>query len=131
MDLVEGQHRCLKKAYAGTVLGVVMGGFASVANAFQAHGTKLPSVLANDPIARQTTSKRTIATMGALGIWSGVYQTTRCVLDDRGVTEPENTLLSTGVSVSPFLAVRALKGELPWVLILLAMDVYHRQNRPS
>ena len=131
MDLVEGSPRCVKRAYAGTVLGVVMGGFASFANAIQAHGTKLPSLIMRDAIVRRSVGERSLRTMGIIGVWSGVYQTTRCVLDERGVTDPENTVLSAGVSVSPLLAIGAIRTEVPWVLILIGLDIYHRPAKPT
>lgn len=128
MDLVEGQSKCVKRAYAGTVLGVVMGGFASLASGLQAHGGKLVTVMTRDAFARRAIVERTGRTMGALGIWSGLYQTTRCVLDERKVKDPENTAMALTVSAFPFLAIKVLRSEAPWVVILFALDLYHRPS---
>ena len=128
MDLLEGQPRCVRKAYAGTVLGVVMGGFASVANAVQSHGSSLVTIVARDALVRQAVTQRTIKTMGTLGMWSGLYHTTRCILDDRGVSEPENSLTALTASAVPFLAIKAFRSEMAWIGILFALDLYHRPS---
>ena len=131
MDMLEGQHRCVKRAYAGTILGVVMGGFASVGNVLVAHGTNTLNVLSRDSGVRKATFHRSIRSVGAMTVFSGLLQTTKCLLDERKVQEPEYTAALVTVCFAPWLPIAAIRAEMPWMLVLFGMDFYHTRMRTT
>jgi len=126
MDLLENQHRCVKRAYAGTVLGVVMGSFAGVASAIQTHGfSKLTTVVARDVVLRNAVLSQAGQTVGMMTLWSGLFQTIKCIGEEQRLDEEVRYGVAFAGSVGPFLPLKAFRRQLPWVLVLTALDIYH------
>ena len=125
----ENQPRCVRKAYAGAILGTLMGSIAAVTNAVSTVGVnQLVKVFTQDITSRNLLMRQSGQSILFIGLWSTLYQTARCVADESNLEEPTSTLTAFATSVAPFLPLRVFRRQVPWVIGMTILDVYHHHN---
>lgn len=126
---IQDQHRCVRRAYGGAILGSVMGIFAGASTVVFAHPAGLMDLgqrLRANPQFRAGAVNQFAKSMGFLAMWTCLFQTVRCIGSVQKVDEPLNTGAAVMLSIAPFVRTKVFQRHLPWVIVSVALDVYHR-----
>lgn len=126
---LQDQHRCVRRAYGGAILGTFMGLFAGASTVVFAHPAgvmHLAQMLKTNKPFRMGALHQFGTSMAFLGMWTSLFQTVRCVGTMQKVDEPVNTGAAVMLSIAPFVRTKLFQRHLPWVLVSVALDIYHR-----
>lgn len=83
----------------------------------------LPQKL-RDPVVMRFFFRQQLATTAMFGGMFCTYQTVQCALGLQQVDRPFAVAGAAVAGVAPFLPSRTFRRNLPWALMLVAMDVY-------
>jgi len=113
---------CSRQTFAGATLGSVTGILAGGVQGLTALPN--PAVIFTNATVQSAVVKQAAAAGALIGLWSAVFQASRCFMH-RPQWSAEANIASATLITAPLLVVPAFRRNIPWALALVSMDWYH------
>jgi hypothetical protein len=132
--------KCVERAQVGVVLGVGMGAIWGASDASREAMRAVPKgkgrfavldAIRNDSALRKLVLQRQFGGLAFVTAWSALFQTGRCLADQKRLNDVDSAMFSYLLSVAPFVPFKAARRHFLVTVGMTGMDSYFRFMRAN